>query len=428
MDIVNQLRSVINTPLAVTSAYSELLAGWIEKSLGSNELQAFTGVDHGEPLQFGVSEEVGIAVIPVHTSLSHRSNWFDLGYDQIKSNIKSAMANPDVNGILLDQDSPGGEVAGLNDFCNWLRAASDIKPIWSLVNEHSYSASYAISAACNRIIMPESAGAGSIGVVMAHVDVSKMMDEAGMKVTLISKGQYKTLGNAYEPLSGEALAMFEKSLEAPYNRFVNSVAAFRDVDPDVVKNTEAGVFDSKTALQLGLADEILSADDAIASFAESLKTGKTFGDIGLDKDDKKDNGSADEQAITDADAAGYERGLAEGKELGIAAVVELLGKPEVAGKESAAMKWLAKGKETDEVLEILEDIPASAAAPVKTVKDDEKDEDELANKVSKDSRAANSIKQDQQDEEEEIDPKDFGKRNTAAISSVSQMIKDKRSA
>jgi hypothetical protein len=48
----------------------------------------------------------------------------------------------------------------------------------------------------------KTAGVGSIGVVMTHLDVSRAMDQAGLKVTFIFSGKHKVDGNAYAAAAG----------------------------------------------------------------------------------------------------------------------------------------------------------------------------------------------------------------------------------
>ena len=74
-----------------------------------------------------------------------------MSYGEIIARLDAALADPQVAGILLDLDSPGGEASGVFELAERIRAASTIKPIWAHANDAAYSAAYAIAAACQRL-------------------------------------------------------------------------------------------------------------------------------------------------------------------------------------------------------------------------------------------------------------------------------------
>jgi hypothetical protein len=76
---------------------------------------------------------------------------------------------------------------------------------------------------------------GSIGVFSVHVDASRALDKAGLTVSLISAGKYKTENSPYEPLSDEACQAMPKIVYATYEQFVDAVAHDRGVPPDMVR-------------------------------------------------------------------------------------------------------------------------------------------------------------------------------------------------
>jgi ClpP class serine protease len=68
----------------------------------------------------GYDNVLGVAVIPICGTLvqklgSLRPYSGMTGYDGIRQAFLTAMEDPDISGICLDIDSPGGEVAGCFD-------------------------------------------------------------------------------------------------------------------------------------------------------------------------------------------------------------------------------------------------------------------------------------------------------------------------
>ena len=426
MDLIARLQSIVNTPLAVTDAYAETLSTLIE----ANKITAPAPYDYQASIaQASIRsdaeyERTGsrIAIIPIHSTTAHRGDWFDIGYDEIKQAVGACVLDEQIQGIMLDFSTPGGEVSGLHDFSKWLNAASQHKPIWSISNELCASAGYYQAAATNRIIAPESARVGSIGVVITHVDMSKMYEEIGIKVTMIAKGKHKTTGNSFESLSDEDYASIEASLEAPYTRFVESVAGYRDMDVEVIKNTEAAVFDSKTALQVGLIDEVMSADDALMEFSEHLSSSNkttSLGDIGLKLQGKETGKEVEAPAGT---VKTYEEGLEDGRAEGAATeqtrVLAILDSPEAQGREKTARKLVVRGESSESAIDFLTDIPRAVSTPA-----DDTDELDASLSTDKNVAKANQVRGDiDADSKSDEKPESWGERKAKATASMSGIV------
>ncbi len=150
----------------------------------------------------------GIAVIEISGVLIHRGGWIgqssgQTSYEGIAAQIDAAGNDPSVRGLALEIDSFGGEVAGVFDLADRIRAIRGSKPVWAFIAEHAFSAGYALASQADRILLPRTGAVGSIGVVVMHADMSGQLDQDGVRVTLIHSGQHKVDGNPYEPLPEE---------------------------------------------------------------------------------------------------------------------------------------------------------------------------------------------------------------------------------
>ena len=101
----------------------------------------------------------GVAVIEVSGVLVHRGAWIgqssgQTSYEGIAAQIAAAASDPAVRGIALEIDSFGGEVAGVFDLADAIRAARSAKPVWAFVAEHAFAAGYALASQADRIILP----------------------------------------------------------------------------------------------------------------------------------------------------------------------------------------------------------------------------------------------------------------------------------
>ena len=132
----------------------------------------------------------GIAIIPIHGLLTKRTERFSAlmgttSYEDIFNAISGAIEDEKVERILLDIDSPGGEVSGLFDLVGFIFNSRNQKPIYSVANDYACSAAYAIASAMEKIYVTCTSCVGSIGVIATHLDVSEAHKKDGKKFTTV---------------------------------------------------------------------------------------------------------------------------------------------------------------------------------------------------------------------------------------------------
>ncbi|QND44193.1 prohead protease [Providencia phage vB_PreS-PatoteraRojo] len=209
----------------------------------------------------------GLAIIPIHGTLINRYGGYYYGYvtgyNFIRSQRNAALADPDVKAIIYDVNSNGGEAAGCFELSKEMRETRGDKPSLAVVDSNCYSAAYALASAAGKIAVTPSGGAGSIGVVAMHIDMSEMLDNIGIKISLIKSGEHKTDGSPFEPLSDSAKKSWQESVDTMRTEFVDLVAENRNLDPKVVRDTEAECYSAKDAQALGLIDEVATPSAAV---------------------------------------------------------------------------------------------------------------------------------------------------------------------
>jgi ClpP class serine protease len=219
----------------------------------------------------------GIAVIEVSGVLVHRGAWIgqssgQTSYEGIAAQLAAAVADPAVRGIALEIDSFGGEVAGVFDLADAIRAARAAKPVQAFVAEHAFSAGYALASQATSIILPRTGAVGSIGVVVMHADLSGQMHDDGVTVTLIHSGAHKVDGNPYAPLPDPVRARIQGEIDSIRTLFAQTVAAGRGrrLTAEAALATEADCYRGADAVAAGLADAVSDPASAFAAFAAAL--------------------------------------------------------------------------------------------------------------------------------------------------------------
>ncbi len=211
----------------------------------------------------------GIAVVPVLGTLVRRTVGLEAAsglasYASIAQQLEAAVADPQVHAILLDIDSSGGEAAGAFELGRKVRAAAERKPVWAIANDSAFSAAYAIAAGAQRVFVTETAGVGSIGVIALHVDQSVRDQQAGLRYTAVTAGARKNDFSPHEPLKPEAHASLQAEVDRLYGLFVEHVAGLRQVSPEAIRATEAGLYFASAAVEAGLADAVSTCDAVLA--------------------------------------------------------------------------------------------------------------------------------------------------------------------
>lgn len=278
---------------------SECLRG-MEQMKGYSELMADCTVGQGDSYWFDDDDwraafrpyQVmgNTLLIPVKGMMLHDFPWqigsMATGYTYIAKALERGLTDPNVERIALVINSGGGEVAGNFDLVDRIHAASKQKPMVALVNEHAYSAAYSIASAAGRVVVPRTGGVGSIGVVTSHIDASQALDKMGYKITFIHAGKHKVEGNSYEPLAAEVKNRMQARIDGLYNVFTSTVARNLAISEEVVRGTEALTYSAEEAIEIGLAHEVSSFDEALAAFAGGTNA-TVIEEVTMDHDTEK---------------------------------------------------------------------------------------------------------------------------------------------
>ncbi|MDX9862020.1 MAG: S49 family peptidase [Rhodospirillales bacterium] len=274
-DLPHLASRLFGTPLLVARPKFDVILGVLGPRLAGSALEP---IDIGSlPARDPEITAEGIAIVPVTGTLVSRSGYLAaasglMSYGDIGDAIEAAANDPRVRGIVIDIDSPGGEVGGLFDLVDRIGAIRRNcgKPIHAVANEAALSAAYAIACAADSITITQTGEVGSVGVVAVHVDESAADAKAGLAWTFVHAGERKVDGNPHAPLSSRARADIQADVDRLYDRFVALVAAGRNVPPEAIRATEAGILRGEQAVRAGLADRVGTLRQAVTELAKDL--------------------------------------------------------------------------------------------------------------------------------------------------------------
>lgn len=220
----------------------------------------------------------GVAVVPVYGVLAHRAYAVAntskplTSTEALAAQFRAAAADPEVGTIIMDVDSPGGSVFGvqeLGDVLADIRQHSG-KRLVAVANNTAASGGYWIASQAEELVITPSGMVGSIGVIVPHSDTSAMKERLGVRTEYITAGRYKSESHADGPLTDDHRAHLQGMVDAYYDAFTKAVAKGRGVPVSTVRGEAFGegrMRLASEAVAAGMADRVGTLDNTIARYA-----------------------------------------------------------------------------------------------------------------------------------------------------------------
>ena len=265
------LQAFVETPWAILPHKLAVLEEIVIRHVSGEKLDAEEVQARIHGARRPADRQVGsVAVMPLFGTIFPRANLMTdisgaTSAERFGAQFSELVSDPQIGAIILDVDSPGGQVNGVDELSRKIFEARGRKPIIAVANHLMASAAYWIGTAADEVVITPSGELGSIGVFAVHKDMSKAFEQAGVKVSLISEGRYKVEGNPYEPLTEEARTAIQVRVSEAYDAFVQAVARNRGVKSSAVRNGfgEGRVVGAPQAVELGMADRIGTLEETI---------------------------------------------------------------------------------------------------------------------------------------------------------------------
>jgi ClpP class serine protease len=217
----------------------------------------------------------GIAILSIAGVISKRFDWLAAAcgfatYEGLGASLQSALSDYRVRAILLDIDSPGGQVDGMLDLADQILAARAKMPVWSVANSVAASAAYALAGSAEKLYLPRLAQVGSIGAVMIHIDQSAQDQTRGLKYSAVFSGTRKMDGWDHAALSTEARAAFQGRVDHCRDALCELIGRQGRMSAKDALATEAAVYSDTDAVEAQLADGIRTFDEVLASLTAQV--------------------------------------------------------------------------------------------------------------------------------------------------------------
>lgn len=254
-------------PLAIDPRTFAAIDSQLDAAIKSRLADGMPG-GHAEPCDDDEREPYeirdGIAIVRMRGVIGRHLSSLDMqcggcDVDAVAEAVRLADADTNVRAIVLDIDSPGGAIPGVDECAGAVRHAA--KPTVAYAADLCASAAYWIASQCDEIVVGRTSEIGSVGVYCALLDESVAYDRDGVRVELFTSGANKGAGYPGTSLTDEQRALMQSQVDELADIFKSAVISGR---PGV----DAAILDGRcligeSAVAADLADETGDIDAAI---------------------------------------------------------------------------------------------------------------------------------------------------------------------
>ncbi|MCM2675290.1 signal peptide peptidase SppA [Alkalicoccobacillus plakortidis] len=190
--------------------------------------------------------------------------------------IESAGTDPNVDGIIIRVNTPGGGVLESAEIHDKIVEAQELRdtPVYISMGNMAASGGYYIAASADRIVASPNTITGSIGVIMESINFSELAENYGVKFNTIKSGEFKDIMSPYKEMSDEERDILQSMVDESYEEFVRIIAEGRQMDESTVRDIADGrIYSGNQALENGLVDDLGDLEDTIDLLSEELGGG-----------------------------------------------------------------------------------------------------------------------------------------------------------
>src|SRR5438067_1356399 len=190
--------------------------------------------------------------------------------DDMRAALQQARDDGRVKAIVLEIDSPGGEVTASDAIYSAVVKAGARKPVVVYMESLAASGGYYVSCGGKFLMANETTITGSIGVIIQALNYEQLFNKVGLASVVFKSGKFKDMLNGARPITPEERDYVQSFVMKTYDKFLGIVARERNVPADVLRNTVADgrILSGKDALDSKLIDGLGQIEDAFAKAKE----------------------------------------------------------------------------------------------------------------------------------------------------------------
>jgi len=214
----------------------------------------------------GVSDRIAVVMLRGLISSSIPGSVSDSMVEDMRAALQQAGEDSHVKAIVLEIDSPGGEVTASDAIYNAVIKARAKKPIVVYMDSLAASGGYYVSCGGKFLMANETTITGSIGVIIQTLNYEQLFNKIGLASVVFKSGKFKDILNGARPITPEERELVQSFIMQTYDKFVGIVARERHVPADTLRNTIADgrILSGRDAFNNKLIDGLGQLEDAFA--------------------------------------------------------------------------------------------------------------------------------------------------------------------
>src|SRR5437762_3999092 len=211
-----------------------------------------------------VPDRIALITLRGLISSSIPGNVSDSMVEDMRMALQQARDDTRVKAIVLEIDSPGGEVTASDQIYNAVIKARARKPVVIYMDSLTASGGYYIACGGKFLMANETTITGSIGVIIQTLNYEQLFNKIGLASVVFKSGKFKDMLNGARPITPEERKLVQDFIMSTYDKFLGIVAKERNLPADLLRNTIADgrILSGKEALQNKLIDGLGELDDA----------------------------------------------------------------------------------------------------------------------------------------------------------------------
>lgn len=225
-----------------------------------------------------------IAVIYADGDIVDGNDKQQVAGDRFAKIIADIRNDESVKAAVLRVNSPGGSVMAAEKIKTELALLKEKMPVVASYGSYAASGGYWISADCDKIYTNATTLTGSIGVFSMIPDFSNTVkDKFHINITPVNSNKHADMYGMMRPLTDVEIAYMQASVERIYTKFTSLVSEGRDIPvTEVDKIAQGRVWTGSEALNIRLADQIGTIEDAILWAALSIDGVTSMDDVSVE--------------------------------------------------------------------------------------------------------------------------------------------------
>ena len=209
-----------------------------------------------------------IALIPLRGLISSSldGNVGPSMVDDLRIALDQAREDDNVRAVVLEIDSPGGEVTASDIIYNAVVRTDAKKPVVVYMGSVAASGGYYVACGARHLMASDTTITGSIGVIIQTLNYQELFNKVGLASVVFKSGKFKDMLNGARPITEEERAYVQSFVMGTYDKFLGIVASERNLPADQLRNTVADgrILSGRDAQQNGLVDDLGHIEDAFA--------------------------------------------------------------------------------------------------------------------------------------------------------------------